>query len=765
MSRASIQRRDALYLKKAKDRIKEIEARFLYPVREAIADVAVAETMEHLSFTQARKLRYIPTTAGFQWGKNWGTAWFRLRFTIPKAMKSERVKLLFNLENSECLIFRDGLPVQGLCWTRKEYTLAEKAKGGEKIELYVEAGVNARLGAFDVRTMHQPEVAVCNREVWDAYWDLSALFDLIDPEIHHDWTGKPYLPPREDDPRCAQIAFALNEAVDCFDYGGPSNGELSKQARAARKILKPILAAKAGGAAPLMAAIGHAHIDVAWKWPLAESVRKSGRTFSNVLEIMDEYPDLLFLQSQPHLYEFVKNTYPSLYKRMKKRIQEGRWIPDGAMWVEPDCNLPNGESLIRQILFGTRFFREEFGVESRVLWLPDVFGYSAALPQILKRSGIDYFFTAKLALNQFVKFPYNSFHWEGIDGSEVLAHYMPAEEYSSEMEPWLLRSGAHDYTEGDRSPIQALPFGHGDGGGGPDRAQMERMKRYQDLDGMPRLESMSPLRFFERLEAESTKLPRWLGEMYLELHRGCYTTQGKVKRNNRKAEFLLRETEIWSVLAMTVGGKYDQQGLNAAWKILLLNQFHDILPGSSIDEVYVDSEAQFDELFESVTAIRKRAITHIAKGISREKEGLPVLVFNSLGWTREATVVVSEVPEVASVPEKTRDHRDHRDLRDDRATRPTAQNLVARDKLGNSTPVQIGMDGRARFRATVLAMGHGVFYLEEGEAPAIDAAKATLLENDRLKLRFDKQGRLKRIYDKRHPREVLAPKATGNQFI
>lgn len=739
MTQASLRRREALYLRKIQDRIAEIRARFIYPVREPIVDIAVAETMEHLSFAAATKLTYTPCEGGYRWGEDWGSAWFRLRFRVPRAMAGRCVKLLLDLENSECLIFRDGLPVQGLCWTRKEYTLFENATGGEKVELYVEAGANARLGAFEVRTLHPPEVAVCNRAVWDAFWDISALFDMVDRAIHCDWMGKPYLPPREDDPRSAQIAFALNEAVDLFDYQNPSDAELSAQARAVRKRLKPILSAKAGEATPVMATMGHAHLDVAWKWPLAESVRKCGRTFSNVLEIMEEYPDFNFVQSQPHLYAFVKETYPSLYARAKARIAEGRWIADGAMWVEPDCNIPSGESLVRQLLFGTRFFKEEFGVDSRVLWLPDVFGYSAALPQILKRSGIDYFFTAKLALNQFVKFPYNSFHWEGIDGSQVLAHYMPAEEYSSKLEPWLLRSGAHDYTERDRSPIQALPFGHGDGGGGPARPQLERHARYANLDGMPRLEPMSPLEFFEHLEKESSRLPRWLGEMYLELHRGCYTSQALVKRHNRKAEFLLREAELWCTVAMTLGKAYPQDALNAAWKTLLLNQFHDILPGSSIDKVYADSEAQFGELFTTVNTVLEKALDQVLRASGAPKGA--VVVFNSLGWAREDTV---------ALPAEGDD---------------SEQALVACDQEGHQVPVQRGADGRLRFRAHVPPLGHRVYTLAPGEHSETPPATTSLLENDRLKLRFDKQGRLRRIYDKRFKREVLAPQATGNQFI
>ena len=234
------------------------------------------------------------------------------------------------------------------------------------------------------------------------------------------------------------------------------------------------------------------------------------------------------------------------------------------MWIEPDCNVPSGESLVRQVLFGTRFFKREFDYDVATLWLPDVFGYSAALPQIMARSGIRYFFTTKIALNQFAKFPYHSFHWEGLDGSRVLAHLMPAEEYSSELEPWLIRTGAFDYVEKDRSAIQILPFGHGDGGGGPARAHLERLKRYHDFEAMPRLESMPPKTFFERLDKESGTFPRWVGELYLENHRGCYTTQARTKKLNRQAEFALRDAELLAALHLPRQGKSEQKRLNAA---------------------------------------------------------------------------------------------------------------------------------------------------------------------------------------------------------
>jgi alpha-mannosidase len=735
-------RLESLHLKKIKDRIREIGERFIYTPAFPVKDVFAADTMDHFTLAQAKRLHYMPVKGGHRWGENWGSTWFRLRIRIPAALRGECVVLLFDLDKSECLIYRDGEPVQGLSWARKEYILIEEARGGERIELFIEAGANARLGAFDIRTMEQPRIAALNREVWDAYWDLSALYDIVDPTQYHDWTGKPYRRPDEGDPRRAQIIFALNESVDLFDYGEPSREALGKQAQAVRRRLKSIYDCPASASAQTFAAMGHAHIDVAWQWPLAETVRKTGRTFANVLELMDRYPELIFTQSQPQLYEYARDRYPSLYKRARAMTRKGRWIPTGCMWIEPDCNITGGESLVRQILVGTRYFREEFGYEVATCWLPDVFGFTAALPQILHRSGIRYFFTTKLALDQFSQFPFHSFHWEGIDGSRVLAHFMPAEEYSSQVEPWLIRTGEQEYAEKDRSPIQILPYGHGDGGGGPAPAHLERLRRYQDLEGSPRVVPMTPKAFFERLEKESQKLPTWVGELYLENHRGTYTTQALTKKHNRQAEFLLRETEMLAALNMASGTPYAQERFHAAWKLVLLNQFHDILPGSSIDEVYAESERQYAQVFEDITALRSDALDRLAASVEIKSQGMSILAFNALSWERRD--VVSFAPKG---PRKNGAY-------------------VAMDTEGRETPVQFSADGTARFIAAVPSIGHEVFSVRVGSVSARDVQATTRrMENELVRLNFDTKGRLRGIYDEVHGREVLAPGETGNRFL
>jgi len=733
---------ETLHIRKIMDRIREIRERFIYSNRIPVEDVAIAETMEHLSIRDAKQLKYIHVKDGHQWGRNWGTAWFRLRIHIPKEFRDESVKLLFDLEKSESLIFRGDVPVQGLSWSREDYLLTDRARGGEANELYVEAGANARLGEFRIRTMRQPEIAILNREVWDAYWDLSALADFIDPDVHYNWLKKPYPILPDTDSRRARIIYALNRAVDVFDYGHPSREALCEQAKEVRRILKSVYACHAHDSAQCCTAMGHAHIDVAWLWPLSETVRKTGRTFANVLELMDRYPDFTFTQSQPHLYEFARDRYPALYRRIRERVKEGRWIPVGCTWVEPDCNVTGGESLVRQILFGTRFFEQEYGVRSSVLWLPDVFGYPASLPQIMKRSGIDYFFTTKISISQFTRFPYHSFYWEGIDGSQVLAHLLPNEEYSSEMEPWLIRMGENDYAEKDRCPIQMLLYGRGDGGGGPSQDHVERLSRYRDFEGLPKIESGSPEDFFCRLDRESENLPKWVGELYLELHRGTYTTQAYTKKCNRQAEFQLREVEILSSINMLFGAKYEQKRINDAWKIVLLNQFHDIIPGSSIDEVYVESDRQYAEVLKDAGEISETAFNRLAKRIDTRGDGQAVFSFNTLSWDRE---------DIVSVPAEG--------LR-------KGASYIAVDSDGQENPVQIGADGIARFVGRVPSIGYNVFHIRKGrvDLPAIHVDSLGM-ENEFVRVSFDRQGRIRRIYDKSSKRDVLQTGAMGNRFI
>jgi len=738
MATEGMKKLDRIYIQKIQKRVEEI-GRHVWTQRVDISDVAVAETMDHLSLDQAKKLSYKSVKGGFRWGKPWSTAWFRLRFVIPAAFKGQTVSLLY-VPNGECIVFRDGLPVQGLDYNHRDYVLTQKAKGGERMELFVEAGASDAFGNFQVRVMEQPQLAIVLPEVKQAWYDLRCLQEMIVAGSH--WTGVPEPGLPEDSTRRAKIVFGLNKAVDLFDYNNTSPESLSASAKRVIKALKPLYASPAETSAQTIACMGHAHIDVAWLWPLAETIRKCGRTFSNVLELMDLYPEFVFCQSQPHLYEFTRDRYPSLYKRIKEKYKKGQWDPAGCTWVEMDCNVTGGESLVRQILFGTRFFKDEFNYNCCNLWLPDVFGYSGALPQLLKRSGIDYFLTQKISWSQFTVFPHHTFYWEGIDGSKVLSHFLPTNDYNAKLTGSEIITAAGRYKQKDRSNLQGTLFGFGDGGGGPTKDMIERMRRYKNLEGVPKLQPMTHKKFFQRLEADAVDLPTWVGELYLEFHRGTLTTQAANKRFNRRCELLLRETEMLSALNLTTGGKYPQKTLNESWKTVLLNQFHDIIPGSSIAKVYVDSTNDYNRVIKSTTEVKEQAISHLAKQVDTRGQGTPVLAFNALSWDRN-DVVCAQVSGLRK-----------------------GQSLLAVAPDGTQTPAQIGSDGKVRFKAELPSIGHRVFHLLPGTVDVKPVqASEKVLENDCLKVKFNAAGCISSVFDKQAQREVIAEGELANEFI
>ena len=397
--------------------------------------------------------------------------------------------------------------------------------------------------------------------------------------------------------------------------------------------------------------IGHTHIDVAWWWTVAQSREKAARSFATVLELMDEYPEYRFMSSQPVLYTFVKERYPELYEEIKRRAAEGRWEPEGGMWLEADCNLTSGESLVRQFLYGKRFFQEEFGVDSRVLWLPDVFGYSGALPQIMKKCGIDYFMTTKLSWNQFNKVPDDTLLWEGIDGTKVLTHLISTlgvgqsvdrffTTYNGILHPDAIMGGWQRYQNKEMNHDILVAFGYGDGGGGPTREMLETGRRMEKgIRGIPKVRQESSLTYFTELSKrvkDSRRLHTWTGEFYFEYHRGTYTSMARNKRSNRKSELLLMDLELLAVLAEKRGAAYPAEDLERLWKMVLLNQFHDILPGSSIKEVYEVTKREYEQVAEEGGRLlkeRKEAVAGAGDGVT---------VFNTLGFTRRSLTVLPD---------------------------------------------------------------------------------------------------------------------------
>ncbi len=577
---------------------------------------------EPVPFAHAIAQSFAPTAPGQPWGRPWGTTWFRLTGVVPGGWRlgDDSVELAVDLGftgagpgfQAEGLVYRpDGTIIKGIePWNRH---VPLPAGPGAAIEVYVEAAANPEIGggavSFAPTALGDPttagndrlyslsgaDVRLLDREVWALDRDLWTLMGLADQLAG-------------DDARRADILRAVDRALDALDPWA-----VSRTAGEARDRLAVALARPAAPSAHRVAAIGHAHIDSAWLWPIRETIRKCARTFSNVLQLMDERPDFRFACSSAQQYAWMKQHYPELFARIADRVREGRFIPVGGMWVESDTNLPGGEALVRQFLAGTSFFLREFGVEPPEVWLPDSFGYTAALPQIAVAAGKRYLLTQKLSWNDTNAMPHSSFHWEGIDGTRIFTHFPPVATYNAELSGAELARAARDYRERGAGSTSLVPFGHGDGGGGPTRDMMAAADRTADLEGSPRVEIVAPADFFAAAEREIATPAVWRGELYLEFHRGTYTSQARMKRGNRRTEHLLREAELWATAAaLRAGARYPYDELQSCWERLLLLQFHDILPGSSIAWVHREAEHEFESLAMDLEAIIAAALRALA---------------------------------------------------------------------------------------------------------------------------------------------------------
>ena len=593
-------------------------------------------TKEQLTPEQACARRFKAMPAGVEWGAAWEYGWFRSRVVLPREARGRRI-VLCPETGAESRVLVNGREAGGRDAEHAEILLSVRGRPGERFDILIEsyAGHGPRRcdtgpvlhgqAPFADAPARQAKVSIStfgawDEELWQLWVDVETLFQLrsqLDP----------------DSLRVAEIDAALRDFTLLVDLELP-RGEVRAAAGRARRRLRPLLECRNGSTAPKFFCVGHSHIDVAWLWPLQETERKCARTFATQLGLMERYPEYKFLQSQPHLYRMTAKLYPELYTRIRAAARSGQWIPEGGMWVEPDTNLAGGESLIRQFLHGKEFFRKEFGVESRLLWLPDVFGYSGALPQIMAGCGVPYFSTQKIqwTYNGGDPFPYNSFWWEGIDGTRVLSHIHG--NYNSKTDPATLVSRWRDRVQKDGIRSRLVPFGFGDGGGGPTRLHLEYLRRQRDLEGAPRCQMTHPVAFFRDLEKDAAQLPVYVGELYFQAHRGTYTTQARVKRGNRRCEFALREAEMWGAIAgATRRFAWPDRKMGAAWTSVLLNQFHDIIPGSSIQRVYEEANAAYDAVLASATDVTRRAA-----GALVAKKSRSVTVFNSLSWDRRAMV-------------------------------------------------------------------------------------------------------------------------------
>lgn len=596
-------------------------------------------TKDQLSAGQASARRFRRMPEGTAWGAKWEYGWFRGAVVVPRSAAGERIAARID-PGGEAAITVNGVEHGANDIGHKEITLCRKARGGERFALLLEsyAGHGRReCGGGPVlhgrETVPEPparqvrvgasSLGIWEEELFQLWLDTETLVELRDAMLD------------KESLRVAEIDDALKEMSLEVDLELP-RARMLATVKVGREILKPLLERKNGQTVPVMTCFGHSHIDVAWLWPLAETERKCARTFASQLALMEEYPEYKFLQSQPHLYGMIKRRYPALYTRLKKAAAKGQWMAEGGMWVEADTNVTGGESLIRQFLHGKRFYREELGVDSELMWLPDVFGYSGALPQIMKGCGINYFSTQKIfwTYNGGDPFPYNLFWWVGIDGTAVLSYLH--NDYNSPTTPRAVAERWNERVQKDSTHKgRLMPFGHGDGGGGPTRAHLEFLRRQRDLEGQPACELSHPVRYFHALDpAVVDKLPRWVGELYFQAHRGTYTSQARTKRGNRRSELALREAELWgSAAALLVERPFPLAETDGLWKAVLLNQFHDIIPGSSIHRVYEEAEASYA----SVVA-RAEAIAAGSRKALLRASAPCVTVFNSLSWERSALV-------------------------------------------------------------------------------------------------------------------------------
>ena len=692
-----------------------------------------AVTPDRLPFAEGTGLPGKPVRVGDLWndGKAWVSGWFKLSGRLPEERAGRPVFVRLNF-GGEILVFdaagkvRAGLTNQSAFahWYNKEYhEITDLIRPDGSFEFWAEAAAN-HLGGVDARDgiatpghagergyyhadIARLEFGFGNSQLRQLHLDLQFLVSLVEAGAE------------SPDPRRRQIVRILSNAADQY-LDNPAN------AGKARAVLKELFERPAAASSLKTTAVGHAHIDTGWLWPVAESVRKTARTFASQLELIRQYPDYVFGASAPQHFLFLKEYYPELYAEVKKAVAAGRIEPQGGMWVEADCNLTGGEAMVRQFVHGKNFFRDEFGFEVKNLWIPDVFGYSAAMPQIIRKANCDYFLTQKISWNQVNRFPHHTFLWRGIDGTEVLTHFPPEDTYNSECSPKGLIGAEQRFIENDFVDEFMTLFGVGDGGGGPKMEVVENALRARNMDGVPQVRMGRACDFFERISRFRGQLAVWSGELYLELHRGTLTTQSRTKRGNRKCEQALRLVE--GVYAALPFGEYPAKELDALWKKLLINQFHDILPGSSIELVYERTEREHAEILAACRELLNRAAR-----IGLQPDPAHIVLTNVLSVPYRRSI---ELPE---------------------SWRGCA--VVRAD----GAPVTVQQEAGRTVIATEIPAWSSVELVRGGQlSAAAELRESLVLENALVRYEFDADGRLLRARDLETGRELL--EGVGNEL-
>lgn len=558
-----------------------------------------------------------PVEEGYRFGPAYTVFWFRITGEVPAGWAGKEVAMLAEV-GGERTVWRDNSPERGIDGPHALYRIADSATGGEKIDLLIQCytgNPSVRLiGDTPPRqelteTFKKAELVIVNTALTAVHYDFLFAISLLKS-----------LP--NNDPAYATLLRGLNNACNALVDDEPSSYP------AVRKAIRDALGALNGEMKHSIVAVGHAHLDTAWLWPLEITHLKMAHTTANQLYLIDRYLDYVFVHSQASQYEWLEEEYPELFKKVQEAAKRGQWEPVGSMWVEADCNLSGGEALVRQFLYGRRYFQAKFGTTTDDMWLPDVFGYSAALPQILKKFGIKYFLTQKISWNQTNKFPHNTFFWQGIDGSQIWSHFPPADTYVGSAMPQEIVESVRKHKDQARSDQSLYIFGHGDGGGGPTEEHLELLKRARTAPCMPEVElGRRAVDFFREAKNKGRDLAVWCGELYLEMHRGTFTSQANNKKWNRQTEFLMRDAEWLAAFAPGYPQAYPSAKIEEAWKLILLNQFHDIIPGSSVREVYVDSDRDYARTFELGEKVVADALHAIGSRLDRSGMSKPVALF------------------------------------------------------------------------------------------------------------------------------------------
>lgn len=575
---------------------------------------------EDLDKSKFKNMRFMQ-----KWADKFGCAWFRFTGTVPEAGKGKRVVARIKLQGEGLVYDKDGHVLQGITQVLSKGDLFHStigkqivdispcAEGGEEVELYVDAGFNGKL-RFENMSAHlrRYDLAVMDEELNSYYYDYIEAYFLM-CKLLGDAEGM-----KDSDVGKAEVYSARAKELD---EGMKNAWKFFKEqgAAKAREALAPVLFRPIDYPAVTHYAVGHAHIDLAWLWPLRETRRKIGRTFANQLRNIKKYDNFIFAESQAQMFTWLKEDYPEVFEQVKKYVDEGRIELQGGMWVESDCNLPSGESWIRQFLYGKRYFKEEFGKDMKMCWLPDCFGFPATLPQVIKGCGMDYFMTIKIMSNTVNEFPHSSFKWKGLDGSEVLAHMEPAGDYNSGASPLAIFKSNKRNKEKESVPVCLLLYGDGDGGGGPGEGHIEYVSRMQKgIYGLAPVKPSKAIDFFEELEKYNDVIPEYDGELYYERHQGTYTSQAAAKLWNRRMENMLHLVELLGAEGKLRGVSYDRALVESIWKEVLLYQFHDVLPGSSIKRVYDESRERYKELYKQIQGVAAKLIDDMSSGESEE---------------------------------------------------------------------------------------------------------------------------------------------------